>query len=240
MGWRKEDGIHLGDEPIDLLRCCLEQVASVYEKEIGRRPTCAEVDASFALALRYSAAELISDMADREVTGVSIRSRKLGKTQPYAQGDVFAIPVSGTYYYGRVLKEKTSAGALVEIYDCESDQKPSLRQLLDNAFGILTHKHIHGIRALRSRRWPIVGHLPVPPDYAWPQFRMGSAFLGLQITCNEEKWVTDDPEEWLQAESMICFPPETVEEHLANRVKDPWPTIQMLNERDRRELIGEK
>lgn len=237
MGWQAEDGKLLGDEPIDLLRSCLERIAALYESEAGRKPTCVEVEASLALALRYSAAELISDLADREITSVSLRSRTRGKTQSFAAGDIFAIPAGARFFYGRILQEKTSAGALVEIYAFQSDRILSGPQLLKKKLRVRTHKHVHSKLALRHRRWPVIGRRPIPPDYPWPGFRLGSAFLGLQICCHDKSWEVDDPGEWLRSEPIICFPPETVEEYLANDVPDPWPQIRMVNERDRQSVM---
>ena len=237
MGWKSDGGELLGDEPIDLLRSCLEQVAALYEHQAGRQPTCAEIEASLAGALRFSAAEIVSDLADREVTAVSLRSRKRGRTQRFAAGDLFAIPAGAKSFYGRILKEKTPAGALVEIYDFASDQPLSATRL-HGELRVRTHKHVHSFLALRHRRWPVIGHRAIPPDYPWPTFRLGSAFLGLQLRCNEETWSVDDPREWLKAEPLVCFPPEAVEEYLANQIPDPWPQIRMLNERDRREIMS--
>src|SRR5207244_595276 len=110
-----------GDEPIDLLRDCLERVIHCYEQDVGRKPSSPEVLECLTQVFNLFGRVAFPDLAEKEVTAVVLKAKKLGKTQKYGVGDVFAIPLRDGYRYGRIIKP-TAAGQLVEIYDLHSDR----------------------------------------------------------------------------------------------------------------------
>jgi hypothetical protein len=173
------------------------------------------------------------DLAEKEVTAVVLKAKKLGKTQKYGVGDVFAIPLRDGYRFGRIIKP-TAAGQLVEIYDLHSDRLLAFAQIANKDKKVATWKHVHGILAFHNRRWPILGHEAIPKDYAYPCFYQGSGFTGFLLVRGEEEG-SADASDIAHAEPMIMFAPQDVEARLLANMSDPWPEVRESRDKDIRE-----
>lgn len=231
MGWNKIEQNTIGDEPLDLLSECVERIAQCYQDEVGRSPTSDELLASIMHVLNASGGMVIPDLAERQITALSLKTKKLPKTQKYEIGDCFAIPLQAEFRYGRIL-EKNSAGSLIEIYDIRSEKLLTFAHLGDHARQVVWRKHVNGIRAFRNRRWLIIGREEIPDDYDCAAFYTGTPFTGFIINRGAEREHLDDLPADTDAEPMIMFSPDTIEDRISANMPDRWPEVDQVMKRD--------
>lgn len=231
MGWQKIGDLTIGDEPLDLMAECVERIARCYQEEMGRDPTAGEVLEYVRHALDTQGKIDVPDLAELQITGISLKTKKLPKTQRFNVGDVFAIPLGKEYRYGRILKE-TSAGRLVEIYDTRSDSLLSFPQLARKDKSPHWQKHVNGLKAFRNRRWLIIGHQDVPADYDYARFYTGSPFIGFVIRRGDEEEHVEELHAAMSVEPLIMFSPETIEDRISTDAPDPWPEVEQVLVRD--------
>jgi hypothetical protein len=171
MGWWKEDGLTLGDEPFDICQWALRQIIVKYEHHVGRPPTLQEVLVYVRHALNTVGADSMPDLESSEVQSINIKSKKTPKRQSYELGDYFAIPLDGEFAYGRYVHK--SVDALVEIYELFTGTMLTLQQLLHRQPAVKTWKYVFSRDAFQRRRWIVLGSAKVEPDYEFPLFYMG-------------------------------------------------------------------
>ncbi len=127
MGWfesGKTAGVILGDEPLDVTYDALKQISEAYQEGCNRKPTLEEVRTIFETVLKNAGDEYLSDLDNREVAAVSIKTAKKPKSQPYRQGDVLAIPIeAGRFAFGRLMLVSKPRGMLLEVFREVSDRK---------------------------------------------------------------------------------------------------------------------
>jgi hypothetical protein len=107
----------VGDEAFSLTYRYLDELRELYVEALGRKPTVEELGAlwGIALAVHGGPAEL-SDMEEREVTSVAVRTKKRPPRQIVQVGDVFAIPLGPDKFgFGRIVNLGKSWN-LAEIY----------------------------------------------------------------------------------------------------------------------------
>jgi hypothetical protein len=108
MGWwsiPEKSSVHVGDEAFSLTYRYLDELRELYVEALGRKPTVEELGAlwGIALAVHGGPAEL-SDMEEREVTSVVVRTKKRPPRQVVQVGDVFAIPLGPREFgFGRIV-----------------------------------------------------------------------------------------------------------------------------------------
>lgn len=120
MGWfesEKFPNALIGDDALDLTGRYLEQLREAYLDGPGRQPTLAELEATLAVVLGSVGARWFEELDGKQVTKLQIKSKAAPKRQPYAVGDVFAIPLSaGDYAFGRYIYERPKEGGLIEVF----------------------------------------------------------------------------------------------------------------------------
>jgi hypothetical protein len=222
MGWWGEGGLTIGDEPIDRLAHALEDVRREYWDELGREPTHAEVARFTEIALR-TVLDAASDNARVEPT-VKIRSKPV-KKQRVAVGDVFVIRLK-KYHYGRVVKNESMTR--VEFYRKTSDHPLPVRMIDTSRKNVRCHKWVLWRWVFEDFRWKVIGNVPLPKDYAFPDYLQGDGPTTFGMRGSDDRTsfaVTPASIRKLGLEPMVAFPPEVYEANLEAGAKDPWPEM---------------
>jgi hypothetical protein len=231
MGWWQDryEGkkVDMGDESIDLIHELLRAFAGPYQSDLGRKPLTQEFLASLSGALQTTGRDLFGDLEDREVVSVRLTTRKAPKTQKYAIGDYFVVPLATKEFaYGRIIGHD-AAGDVIEVYRDKTKTPWSFPQLQRRPQAILLQTHVHGLLAFRARRWPILGHAPLAKDHPMPAFRLGD----WQINQGTQTR-TASTKEVLRMEPCVCWNPETVEARITSDHPEVWPELEEWQCRD--------
>ena len=96
------------------------------------------------------------------------------RKRPYAEGDLFAVPLpDGGYGVGLAARTSKTAAILGYFFDRRFHQPPTTRELAD-----LSHDNV--IIGLMNGSWPVIGPLPgwrrenwPSPDFGRPQHSLG-------------------------------------------------------------------
>jgi hypothetical protein len=159
MGWYehpRRPGVMVGDEVFDVAHDFLQQLADRYERSFQRRPTLEEATVLLEIALKASGGELLADLEERRVTQVVVKTEKKPRDQPFAVGDVFAIPLGGgRFAFGRILWADKARGLLVEVF------RRTARSLAPDPSIVASGRLFHpvlvvGKDAFKSWRWTVV------------------------------------------------------------------------------------
>ncbi|NVB38828.1 hypothetical protein G6O69_13385 [Pseudenhygromyxa sp. WMMC2535] len=120
MGWFESarfPDVVLGDDPLDLTGQFLEDFRDAYLAAEGRQPTVAELEATLVTVIGSFGGRWFEELDGRQLTKLTLRTKKAPKHQPHAIGDVFAIPLeAGDYAFGRYIYEEPGAGGLMEVF----------------------------------------------------------------------------------------------------------------------------
>jgi hypothetical protein len=107
MGWwtaRSDLEIVVGDDSYLHSVDFLKRHSDLYQEDLGRKPTLAEVLHGLQEALLYNGHQLLKDCAELDVKQVTAKTARRQKRQPFALGDYFAIPLrNGHHGFGRIL-----------------------------------------------------------------------------------------------------------------------------------------
>jgi len=222
MGWWQEGDLTIGDEPIDRLAHALEAIRREYHDEFGREPTHAEVARFTEVALRV-VLDAASDNA-RVEPAVKIRAKPM-KKQRVGVGDVFVIRLKKCHY-GRVVKEDSLM--YVEFYRQTSDRPLPVRMIDTSRKNVRCHKWVMWGWVFEDFRWKVIGNVPVPKDYAFPDYLMGDGPTTYGVRGSDVRTtfaVTPASIRKLGLEPKVAFPPEVYEANLEAGNKDPWPEM---------------
>lgn len=163
MGWFEDnEGRTLGDEPLDVVRRCLVDIAAAYREAVSRPPTLDELQETLAAVLRGSTSEIAAELDDSEVVAVQLKTKKIPAKQAWETGDVFVMPLpDGTYAFGRVVsREPPKKGqGIIEVFRYRS-RSPVFHPAIAEAGRLFDPVNIDGIVAFEQRRWRIVAHEP--------------------------------------------------------------------------------
>mgnify|MGYP001214835088 FL=1 len=111
----------------------------------------------------------------------------MAKRVRFKPGDVYQIElVPGYVGYGRVIVAKKGYNALHELYKLDPSKSYTLEQLR----GMESLTFLWGSSAMiSSGDWPIVGHIPVPPEYSKIRFYQAEDYSGSVYIYNiDEEW----------------------------------------------------
>jgi hypothetical protein len=237
MGWQEghynRKKIDIGDEPMDLVRLCLEEFSKSFQTDLHRRPVLDEFLYALVCALETVGDECFEDLESQTVASITLRkkSKKTKRNVKIKSGDIFAIPLGKQgFRFGRALRE-TSAGELIEIYEYQALRIPSLSQLLRELKRVSTYKHVNGIRAFKTGRWKIIGNHEITEPYPWPKFYMGSRHSFFIVVDREHKYRAT-PDDLKRLEPVIMFSPDHIEQNLLLNHSDPWPEVQVVKSGD--------
>jgi hypothetical protein len=211
MGWWKEQEepeIILGDEPFDLTRNLLRDVAGLYQEEFGRKPTLAEFLRTLEVELGGSAHEFFSDCADQDIKKLTVKTAKRKTRQEFAVGDYFAIPVQDKVYaFGRILFK--GAGYLISVFDtlAETLKRPNELSDLKPLLQVYVTPD-----AWENWRWRILGGHEgyTTQGFTHPCFKMGDDLVGWRINCGPGTERPATAAEVAELERAELWPPERV------------------------------
>jgi hypothetical protein len=182
----------------------------------------------FELVLFSSGEEHISDLDEREVTEVTVKTTKKRKSQPYKEGDILAIPIEGgRFAFGRLMLVSKPDGMLLEVFR-EISQRKIFRPCIA-ASGRMFHPVRFlpnlpgGVDAIKSWRWIVVasdvGYAMTAQDWALefkaPDPRGG--WSAINIRDNTYRSLTT--EEAASMEDTQFWKPAGVEERIARELK---------------------
>jgi hypothetical protein len=143
------------DQRYDIGYAFLEDLARLYVDHLGRHPTLEELAKLLEVELAVSGRQLMSGLETRSVTAVTIRTKRAPRDQPFAPGDVFAVPLGdGRVAFGRVMRIDKASGVLIEFF-----RRTAPRLAYDEAIpasGRLFHPVSSGAGPLREQRWTVV------------------------------------------------------------------------------------
>ncbi len=231
MGWfesGKAAGVILGDEPLDVTYDFLKQLAETYQEGCKRKPTLEEVRTLFELVLFSSGEEHISDLDEREVTEVTVKTTKKRKSQPYKEGDILAIPIEGgRFAFGRLMLVSKPDGMLLEVFR-EISQRKIFRPCIA-ASGRMFHPVRFlpnlpgGVDAIKSWRWIVVasdvGYAMTAQDWAL-EFKAPDPRGGWSaINMRDNTYRSLTTEEAASMEDTQFWKPAGVEERIARELK---------------------
>lgn len=169
MGWfQTEDGLTLGDAPLDILHAAVRELAGAYREAVGRPPTLAEVERLIRVVLAGCTPEHVQDLAGKEVSAVTIKTKKAATKHKWAVGDAFAVPLpDGTFGFGRILTCPTAATAVVELLRHRASVPLAGPDALASG-RVFPPVYVHALHTFENGRWPIYGHDPGfrAPDHA--------------------------------------------------------------------------
>lgn len=234
MGWWSEvkgkDAIELGDEPIDLMHEMVQRISEIYQEEVGRKPTGAEFFTLLTRVIGKLPEDYLDGFEGKEIVEIKAKTRNVPKRQKVQEGDYFAIPLKNGYGYGRYLYFRSLAA--VEVYDVQTPVLLSHKQLLAQSPKVLFAKNIFPREAFARRRWIVIGHEPIPEDFVYPRFYMGSRIAYFEITEGPNKTMRASAAEAQHYEPTVAIDVELIEENLQNRTVDDWPSVERIKRED--------
>lgn len=169
MGWwETEDGLTLGDGPLDELHRSVRDVAATYRNAVERPPTVAELQAVLALVLGSLGPDEVSGLDELAISAVTLKTKKAPAKRKYATGDVFAVPLDdGTFGFGRIVHADTYKGEVyVEFFPYRSATPLAAPDVVD--LGRLGNvEKLWAGSSFVNGRWPVLHHTPgyVAPDH---------------------------------------------------------------------------
>jgi hypothetical protein len=158
MGWYEAPrypGAMVGDQAYDTTHEFLRCLSRLYEHTFDRRPTLRELMVLIEVELRVTGGELLSDLEERRVTRVDAKTEPKRKDQPFALGDVFAVPINEQQFaFGRIMMISKARGMLIEIF---KEGSPRLRyQPSVVESGRLFHPVLTTGDPLKNWEWTVV------------------------------------------------------------------------------------
>jgi hypothetical protein len=230
MGWfesGKAAGVILGDEPLDLTYDFLKQLAQVYQEGCERKPTLEEVRTLLEMVLINAGEEHVGDLAEREVSAVTIKTAKKRKSQPYKQGDVLAIPIEGgRFAFGRLMLVSKLDGMLIEVFREVSDRKEFRPSIVKS--GRLFHpmRFLGNLRAggdgIKCWRWTVVApnsdYAMTDEDWAMEFKAHGDHGEWCAITLRNNDWhpLTSEESKGMEPAAFSCI--QDVEERIVEEL----------------------
>jgi hypothetical protein len=204
----------------------LRQTAAAYQEAAQRKPTVAELEALLGTVLASLAGEVID--GDHEVSGVSIKSKKRPRRQPFEVGDSFAVPLGdGRFAFGRILHRSKLVDTVVEIFKQTRDQ-PTFGPEVAASGRLFAPIAVMSALAFPDRRWTVVHHQPDfrPQDadqIRFHTFPLGESagkvnIHGLDGKRHAEMAPLSALEE-VSSEKLVFIPPQSVEERIRAAVR---------------------
>jgi Immunity protein 26 len=210
MGWWKAQSdpeIMVGDDPYMESVNFLKRVSDVYQADLKRKPTLAELLRNLEDALRYNAHKLLKDNEELEIKQLAAKTSKRKKRQEFAPGDYFSIPLkNGQNGFGRILWKDW--GHLIHVFDVTSDTIKPPNELADSKvlFSVFVSPE-----AWEDWRWRILGGSEGynPDKSKLPSFSMGDEVTGWRIKTGDNVRSASS-EEVRGLENTQLWPPERV------------------------------
>lgn len=160
MGWWTEEinneELMIGDTPLDYAHTMLSKISNAYKREAGRKPTPAEMCRILELSITVAKDMLLAGMEDREVAGLTLKTKKAPRKQNYGPDAYFAVPLpSGGYGFGRIVSLYRGGSMLVALLGVwaetpkalnEVKAAPVMRELMTDDY------------ALKERSWQVIDY----------------------------------------------------------------------------------
>lgn len=121
MGWwqaPESPEIMTGDAVLDTIRHFLRDFSHLFQEDLGRNPTVAELEYALHLAFKVNLdQEILARFDEIESKQVIIKTAKRKKRQKVTPGDIFAYRLDdGRFGFGRIVSN-VSLGSIAEIFD---------------------------------------------------------------------------------------------------------------------------
>jgi hypothetical protein len=146
----------VGDEAFDATHDFLRNLSAVYREAFGRNPTLEELIQLLEIELRVSGGEFLTDLDERRVTKITVKTERKPRDQAFASGDVFAIPIeAGTFAFGRIMIIDKQRGMLIEIFR-EVARSPSHRPSIPQSGRLFHPVKFADSAAFKEWRWRVV------------------------------------------------------------------------------------
>ncbi|HEY7180066.1 MAG TPA: Imm26 family immunity protein [Blastocatellia bacterium] len=210
MGWWKSQSdpeIIVGDDPYIASVDFLKKVSDLYQADLKRKPTLAELLSNLEDALRYNAHLLLKDCEELEIKQLAVKTAKRKKRQEFAPGDYFSIPLkNGQNGFGRILWK--DLGHLIAVFDVVSETVKHPAELADSKvlFSVFVSSE-----AWEEWHWRILGGREGYnlDKSKLPSFGMGDEVTGWRIKTGDGVR-SASAEEVKGLEGTELWPPERV------------------------------
>jgi hypothetical protein len=167
MGWEPLDLKHpetqeiIGDKPFDQMADAIERIASIYQDEIGRKPTVNELVTTFRKALATRIDEVAQEGEDHELSSITFRLKKIPKRQQYRLGDILKGKLAdGENVYGRLFEIDPGVGPKIGVYDSKGIDPRNIKGILNKPL-IVKIIPIHRELLQDRSEWLVIGNQPI-------------------------------------------------------------------------------
>lgn len=224
MGWFESPrypGVMLGDQAFDLAYYFLKELAQAYQQQFQRNPSLEEVTVLLQISLYANGSDLVAGLERKLVTNVSVKTISKKKDQPFATGDIFAVPLGdGRFAFGRILNTNPTLGHLVEIFREVGRGSPQPPERMKRLFGPVP---VLGL-AWKQWRWPIVSHregYEMTPEDTATEFVSGSPSLGFKVVNYKNKILREaSPEDKEILEQFSIWQPTQLEKRIKRELQN--------------------
>ena len=227
MGWFdsiKGSGIIVGDDALDAGHDFLRKLSELYAEGLDRKPTLAEVMNVLESGLKSSGSEFISDLEERAVTGLTVKTTAKRREQPHKVGDIFAVPLDEDLFaFGRIMYQTKTSGMLIEVFRGTSASKSFRPSIIDSGRLLGPIRMTGGRGCLRNWRWTVVASddsykihdtdLSTEFSYANPV----GGWCAVRFGSNDVRPVTDEEAKLLEDGGFLR--PEQLEERIRQELR---------------------
>lgn len=208
MGWwDTEDGLELGDGPLDLAEEFLSQLAQEYIEDRDRKPKLKEILRTIELVLEQGAEEYFEEGEHVLLSGLSVKTKPRPKKQKFQIGDIFTVPLDDHLALGYL----TPQNGLAEFFHIKSKKVPSM----DRLRGVERTRppFLIDLSPLEKWKWKVIGNLPFDLEGFVPQ----QFIIGGQVTCG-----TDTDRGFLLVSSQLRLATDSE--------REVFPKMRLVNE----------
>jgi hypothetical protein len=174
---KNKETVVLSDDAIDLLSDTLLEIKKIYQEDLERMPTVAELEALILKALQLDS-NINEQLGEMEIVDVNFKLKKKRKTPNIEPGIVFAIPLKEIekYAYGLVVKGKGLKDDIyIQYFDIFTNEILDIKNFSNQFEKLFVLYTINsGIYGIVNKEWRIIGKLSKgkfnPEEYELPDF----------------------------------------------------------------------
>ncbi len=174
---KNKETIILSNDAIDLLSDTLLEIKKIYEEDLERKPTVAELEALIMEAMQLDS-NIAEQLEEMEISDVKFKLKKRKKVPNIEPGIVFAIPLREIekYAYGLVVKgEGLKDDIYIQYFDIFTNEILDIKNFSDQFEKLSVLYTINsGIYGIVNKEWINIGKLSKgkfnPEEYKLPDF----------------------------------------------------------------------
>jgi hypothetical protein len=167
MGWEPLDLENpktpevIGDEPFDEMADAIEKIASVYQDEIGRKPSVNELVTTFKKALATRIDDVTQEGEDHELVSIKFKLKKIPKRQKYQLGDILKGKLAnGENVYARIFEIHPGMGPKIGVYDSKGLDPKNIDEIVDKPL-VVKIIPIHRELLQDRSEWLVIDNRPI-------------------------------------------------------------------------------